>query len=31
MAERHFWDTCCWIDFFNEAGGDAPMHTLWEQ
>lgn len=28
MAERHFWDTCCWIDFVNEDGPKAPMHTL---
>ena len=30
MAERQFWDACCWIDFVNE-GGDAkrPMTMLW--
>ena len=30
MAERHFWDTCCWIDFVAE-GGDPkkPMTALW--
>ena len=30
MTERHFWDTCCWIDFVDE-GGDPkkPMTTMW--
>lgn len=30
MTERHYWDACCWLDFFNE-GGDAtrPLTMLW--
>lgn len=31
MAERQFWDACCWIDYVNE-GGDLskPMTALWQ-
>ena len=31
MAERQFWDACCWIDFVNEGGDPAkPMTALWK-
>ena len=30
MPERHFWDTCCWIDFVEEGNDPTqPMTALW--
>lgn len=30
MSERHYWDTCAWIDLINEpAAPIGPMRTMW--
>lgn len=33
MSERHYWDTCAWIDLLGEAKlpTAGPMRTLWGQ
>lgn len=32
MTERHYWDTCTWLDLLHEPGPPAPMgpmRTMW--
>ena len=29
MPDRHFWDTCCWLDYVEEQDSKQPMTMLW--